>query len=80
MGRTHGGTVRGCPLCRLMMPDVDLKVLAEKSKNFSGAEIAGLVRSAVSFATEKCMKDGNSVSGVGMHFGCGRGCEVRCGW
>ncbi|SPQ95215.1 Vesicle-fusing ATPase [Plasmodiophora brassicae] len=31
-------------------PDVDLRVLAAKTKNFSGAEIAGLVKSATSFA------------------------------
>mmetsp|Transcript_28133 Transcript_28133/g.73765 ORF Transcript_28133/g.73765 Transcript_28133/m.73765 type:complete len:379 (+) Transcript_28133:182-1318(+) len=41
--------------------DVDLPVLAERTKNYSGAEIAGLIRSAVSFATEKCMAEGNSV-------------------
>lgn len=35
---------------KCLAPDVDLKVLAAKSKNFSGAEIAGLVKSATSFA------------------------------
>ena len=34
----------------LMAPDVDLKELASETKNFSGAEIAGLVKSASSFA------------------------------
>ena len=34
----------------LLHPDVDLAVLAERTKNFSGAELEGLVRSAQSFA------------------------------
>eukprot|EP00768_Dysnectes_brevis_P001762 gnl/Dysnectes_brevis/1495_a1693_1697.p1 GENE.gnl/Dysnectes_brevis/1495_a1693_1697~~gnl/Dysnectes_brevis/1495_a1693_1697.p1 ORF type:complete len:741 (-),score=263.99 gnl/Dysnectes_brevis/1495_a1693_1697:120-2342(-) len=33
-----------------LSPDVDLPALAERTKNFSGAELAGLVRSAASFA------------------------------
>eukprot|EP00041_Stephanoeca_diplocostata_P039742 m.1637665 g.1637665 ORF g.1637665 m.1637665 type:complete len:754 (+) comp26004_c0_seq1:96-2357(+) len=41
---------------------VNLSDLAARSKNFSGAEIAGLVRSAVSFATERCMQGGNSTA------------------
>eukprot|EP00051_Salpingoeca_urceolata_P005275 m.71709 g.71709 ORF g.71709 m.71709 type:complete len:755 (+) comp14202_c0_seq2:3339-5603(+) len=40
----------------LLSKDVDLKDLAARTKNFSGAEIAGLVRSAVSFATNRCIK------------------------
>eukprot|EP00040_Diaphanoeca_grandis_P037746 m.249273 g.249273 ORF g.249273 m.249273 type:complete len:743 (-) comp33871_c4_seq1:177-2405(-) len=39
----------------MLGPNVDLAELAELAKNFSGAEIAGLIRSAVSFATEKCV-------------------------
>ncbi len=35
---------------------VDIATLAANSKNFSGAEIAGVVRSAVSFASERCVK------------------------
>ena len=31
--------------------------LAARAKNFSGAEIAGLIRAAVSYATNRCMKD-----------------------
>ena len=34
---------------------VKLEELASRSKNFSGADIAGLIRSAVSFATERCL-------------------------
>lgn len=41
--------------------DVSLESLAAQAKNFSGAEIAGLIRSAVSFATERCVKAGSSV-------------------
>lgn len=33
-----------------LAPDVDLKVLAHQTKNFTGSDIAGLVRSAASFA------------------------------
>jgi vesicle-fusing ATPase len=36
---------------------VSLHELAKRAKNFSGAEIAGLQRSAVSHATGRCMKD-----------------------
>jgi len=35
---------------KLMAEDVDLNVLAQETKNFSGAEIEGLVKSAASFA------------------------------
>ena len=34
-----------------------LKDLAARAKNFSGAEIAGLIRAAVSYATNRCMKE-----------------------
>jgi len=40
---------------KVLSSDVDLGVLARDSKNFSGAEIAGLCRSAVSFATNRCV-------------------------
>jgi vesicle-fusing ATPase len=33
--------------------DVDLAALAEKTKNFSGAELEGLVKSATSFALNR---------------------------
>lgn len=39
-------------------PDVDLKELAHRTKNFSGAEISGLVRSATSFALSRHVKVG----------------------
>lgn len=38
---------------------VSLPGLAAKAKNFSGAEIRGLVNAAVSYATNRCMKDGS---------------------
>ena len=38
-------------------PAVSLAELAARAKNFSGAEIAGLQRAAVSHATARCMKD-----------------------
>eukprot|EP00039_Didymoeca_costata_P018631 m.334288 g.334288 ORF g.334288 m.334288 type:complete len:750 (-) comp17328_c0_seq1:1265-3514(-) len=38
---------------------VNLQELAAKAKNFSGAEIAGLIRAAVSHATSRCMKTDN---------------------
>lgn len=46
----HTGNMRksGC-----MSSDIDLKFLAENTKNYTGAEIEGLVRSAVSFSTNK---------------------------
>eukprot|EP00047_Mylnosiga_fluctuans_P001953 m.222546 g.222546 ORF g.222546 m.222546 type:complete len:771 (+) comp10784_c0_seq1:3-2315(+) len=44
---------------KLMGADVDLKDLAARSKNFSGAEIEGLIRSAISFATHRCVKSTN---------------------
>ncbi|KAL9126981.1 MAG: hypothetical protein Q9217_004063 [Psora testacea] len=44
-------------------PDVDLIELAAKTKNFSGAEISGLVRSATSFALNRHVKVG-TMAGV----------------
>ena len=44
-------------------PDVDLAELATRTKNFSGAEISGLVRSATSFALNRHVKVG-TVAGV----------------
>lgn len=43
--------------------DVDLEALARLTKNFSGAEISGLVRSAASFALNRHVKAG-TVAGV----------------
>jgi vesicle-fusing ATPase len=42
----------------VMAPDVDLLELAHLTKNFSGAEIAGLVKSASSFAFSRHVKVG----------------------
>ncbi|SCU93550.1 LAFA_0F16996g1_1 [Lachancea sp. 'fantastica'] len=42
----------------MMAPDVDLKELAALTKNFSGAEIEGLVKSASSFAINKTVNIG----------------------
>ena len=44
-------------------PDVDIIELATKTKNFSGAEISGLVRSATSFALNRHVKVG-TMAGV----------------
>lgn len=44
-------------------PDVDINELAAKTKNFSGAEISGLVRSATSFAMNRYVKVG-TMAGV----------------
>ena len=44
-------------------PDVDVAELATRTKNFSGAEISGLVRSATSFALNRHVKVG-TVAGV----------------
>jgi len=43
----------------LMDTDVDLDELAELTKNFSGAEIAGLIKSATSFAFNRHVKVGS---------------------
>ncbi|KIJ54882.1 hypothetical protein M422DRAFT_240970 [Sphaerobolus stellatus SS14] len=40
----------------VMDPDVNLKYLAAKTRNFSGAEISGLVKSATSFAFRRHVK------------------------
>lgn len=45
----------------MMAPDVDLDQLAATTPNFSGAELAGLVRAAVSNATERCISVGTTV-------------------
>lgn len=42
-----------------LSPKVDLKELSARTKNFSGAEIEGLIRSAISFATHRCVKSTN---------------------
>ena len=41
---------------RVMDSDVDLRELASLTKNFSGAEISGLVKSATSFAFNRHVK------------------------
>ncbi|EXJ53430.1 vesicle-fusing ATPase [Cladophialophora psammophila CBS 110553] len=43
---------------QVLDPDVDLLELAHKTKNFSGAEIGGLVKSATSFAFSRHIKVG----------------------
>lgn len=47
----------------VMDSDVDLGELAALTKNFSGAEIGGLVKSATSFAFNRHVKVGNRVPG-----------------
>ncbi|QIW99767.1 hypothetical protein AMS68_005285 [Peltaster fructicola] len=42
----------------IMAPDVDIAELAKRTRNFSGAEINGLVRSATSFAMQRHIKVG----------------------
>lgn len=44
---------------KLMSDDVDLDLLAGKTKNFSGAEIEGLVRAAQSCAFNRCTSGGS---------------------
>lgn len=44
---------------KIMADDVDLQYLAEQTKNFSGAEIAGLIKSATSFAFNRHVKVGS---------------------
>eukprot|EP00049_Salpingoeca_infusionum_P010119 m.171310 g.171310 ORF g.171310 m.171310 type:complete len:748 (+) comp14549_c0_seq11:6039-8282(+) len=41
--------------------DVDMEELAEMTKNFSGAEIAGVCRAAASYAFNRCIKFDNTV-------------------
>lgn len=48
---------------RLISEDVDLDELATLTKNFSGAEISGLVRSATSFAMNRHTK-GGTMAGI----------------
>ncbi|KAM7193387.1 vesicular-fusion protein sec18 [Naviculisporaceae sp. PSN 640] len=48
----------------VMAPDVDIAELAALTKNFSGAEISGLVKSATSYAFSRHIKVG-TVAGVG---------------
>eukprot|EP00471_Norrisiella_sphaerica_P003766 CAMPEP_0184491544 /NCGR_PEP_ID=MMETSP0113_2-20130426/20671_1 /TAXON_ID=91329 /ORGANISM="Norrisiella sphaerica, Strain BC52" /LENGTH=694 /DNA_ID=CAMNT_0026875957 /DNA_START=187 /DNA_END=2271 /DNA_ORIENTATION=+ len=43
-------------LSRALDKDVDLDRIAEYSKNFSGAEIRGLVSNATTFATNRCVQ------------------------
>jgi len=43
-------------LSRALHKDVDLVKLAELAKNFSGAEIRGLVSNATTFATNRCVQ------------------------
>ncbi len=43
-----------------MAPDVDLADLAKRTRNFSGAEIEGLVRSAQSTAMNKLVQVGGA--------------------
>lgn len=45
-----------------MAPDVDIAELATLTKNFSGAEIEGLVRAAQSSAMNRLVKVGQKVS------------------
>jgi vesicle-fusing ATPase len=52
----------------LLAPDVDLNALAAKARNFSGAELAGVVRAAASFAMDRLLRrtdrrpDGSNVA------------------
>mmetsp|Transcript_15374 Transcript_15374/g.31189 ORF Transcript_15374/g.31189 Transcript_15374/m.31189 type:complete len:749 (-) Transcript_15374:166-2412(-) len=43
-------------LSRALASDVDILKLAELSKNFSGAELRGLVHDATTFATNRCVQ------------------------
>ncbi|KAH8634564.1 Vesicular-fusion protein [Alternaria alternata] len=45
----------------VLAPDVDVEELAKLTKNFSGAEINGLVRAATSYASNRHIKDGTTV-------------------
>jgi vesicle-fusing ATPase len=46
----------------VMAKNVDLNELAAQTKNFSGAEISGLVKSATSFAFSRHVKVGATIS------------------
>jgi vesicle-fusing ATPase len=48
---------------RVMEHDVDLMELAQLTKNFSGAEIGGLIKSATSFAFNRHVKVG-TIAGI----------------
>ena len=58
--KIHTGKMR---VNKVMDPDVDLDELARLTKNFSGAEISGLVKSASSFAFNRHIKVG-TVAGI----------------
>lgn len=45
----------------LLASDVDLKELATETKNYSGAELEGLVRAAQSTAMNRHIKVNNSI-------------------
>lgn len=47
----------------LLSEDVDLSKLAEMTKNFSGAEIEGLIKSAGSFALNQHLSIGSTITG-----------------
>jgi len=59
-GRLQIFTIHTTPMRtnKLMASDVTLDYLADNSKNFSGAEIAGVVRSATSFAFNRHIEGG----------------------
>ena len=46
----------------MLAGDVDLDLIAEKTKNYSGAEIEGLVRAAQSCAFNRCTSGGSKVA------------------
>jgi len=48
----------------ILAADVDLEYIAEHTKNFSGAELEGLVKSASSFAMERCIDPNNLTQGA----------------
>ncbi|AAU11051.1 cell division protein 48 [lymphocystis disease virus-China] len=52
--------------CDILSPDVDLNKIAAETKNYSGAELEGLVRAAQSTALSRCVKveNGSTVSSV----------------
>ena len=56
----------------VMDSDVDLQELAALTKNFSGAEIGGLVKSATSFAFNRHVKVGDDAQGLTVTGNCDR--------
>ena len=56
----------------VMDSDVDLQELAALTKNFSGAEIGGLVKSATSFAFNRHVKVGDDAQGSTVAGNCDR--------